>query len=120
MGGSGVLLAGPMFHLWYTTINRHLQGKVLRLLALDQLLFTPSYTPLCLGVIYTLEGQQPADTVDAVKKAYWPTVCASWAVWVPAQACNFAFIPSRFQVLYINCVGLLWSVCLATLSHATE
>lgn len=37
----------------------------------------------------------------------------SWALWIPAQAVNFYFMPVKFQVLFTNVFELLWNAYLS-------
>jgi hypothetical protein len=103
---------------------------------LDQLAFAPLFNAAWLSCLRLLEalapdrsGRRPSggrgsamaeairDLPRAVRDDVPGIVMANWALWVPAQAVNFACVPLRFQVLYSNVVALAWN---AYLSHRTS
>ncbi|POM76124.1 Hypothetical protein PHPALM_6678 [Phytophthora palmivora] len=87
-------------------------------LALDQLGFAPTFLPVFLSSVLTLEGHAQ-DIPDKLRNDWWPVTKANWGVWVPAQILNFRFVPGPMQVLFSNVVGLLWNAYLSYVSHST-
>jgi hypothetical protein len=100
---------------------------------LDQLAFAPLFNAAWLSCLRLLEalapdrsGRRPsggggsaamAEAVRGLPRAVRDDVpgivAANWALWVPAQAVNFACVPLRFQVLYSNVVALAWNAHLS-------
>jgi len=39
-----------------------------------------------------------------------PALPTMWAIWIPAQIGNYAFVPKALSVPYINAIGLVWGV----------
>lgn len=90
---------------------------VAKRLALDQLVFAPTFLSVFFSLLLTLEGE--ADKVpEKLAQDWWPAVKANWVVWVPAQLINFRFVPGSLQVLFSNVVGLFWNMYMSLVSHS--
>jgi hypothetical protein len=116
----GGLLISPILHGWYKLLGAKLPGTstaaVLKRLALDQLGFAPTFLPVFISSVLTLEGNAQ-QIPDKLRADWWPVTKANWVVWVPAQILNFRFVPGSMQVLFSNVVGLLWNAYLSYVSH---
>ena len=42
---------------------------------------------------------------------------AEWIIWPPAQFLNFAFLPTRFWVLYDNVISLIYDTYTSHMKH---
>ena len=118
---AGTLLVGPTLHYWYRYLNRVIPGTSLvvnlKRLIFDQLLFSPCFTCVFICSLSIIgEGKSFIDTVRKLEQDFVKIVFNGWIIWCPAQFINFTFIPSKFQVLYSNGIGLLWNTYL---SHAS-
>uniref|UniRef100_M4BN28 Uncharacterized protein n=1 Tax=Hyaloperonospora arabidopsidis (strain Emoy2) TaxID=559515 RepID=M4BN28_HYAAE len=117
--GGGVI--SPMLHVWYKLLGALLPGvaplTIAKRLALDQLVFAPTFLPVFLSLVMTLEGHVE-QIPDKLRADWWPVTKANWVVWVPAQFINFRFVPSSMQVLFSNVLGLLWNAYLSYVSHS--
>jgi protein Mpv17 len=131
----GTALVGPAVHSWYSLLAHRVPGgsacpsAVARRVVLDQLAFAPAFNAAWLSCLRLLEALAPdrsggrpsgaaaaeaiRDLPRAVRDEVPGIVAANWALWVPAQAVNFAFVPLRFQVLYSNVVALAWNAHLS-------
>ena len=47
-----------------------------------------------------------------------PLQLTAYRVWIPAHLINHKFVQTKFKVLYVNVIGLLWTVALCALSTA--
>ena len=89
----------------------------LKRLMLDQFLFGPCFTCVfvsCLSIFG--EGKSVVYTIRKLRQDLVGIVVNGLIIWCPAQFMNFTYIPNKFQVLFSNCVGLLWNIYL---SHAS-
>jgi hypothetical protein len=48
------------------------------------------------------------------------SIVVGWKIWVPSMTVMFAFVPSKYQVLYSNCVGFIWNAYLSWKTHEGE
>jgi protein Mpv17 len=134
------VLVGPAVHHWYQLLarwrpNSAARRALIERVAADQILFAPAFTFAWLCGLRVLEnvGSRGGATGDptarkdlclppigdiarSVRGEVPALVVANWALWVPAQAVNFKFVPLPLQVLYSNVVALAWNVYL---SHQT-
>lgn len=78
----------------------------------DEFIFTPVYYPIFLTILWKLEHGE-ALSFPKIGDMLWremPTlIMAEWAIYVPAQAVNFRYIPGKFQVLFSNVIGIAWN-----------
>jgi len=113
----GFGLIAPVVHNWYGFLTRKIPGQsipaVLKRLFLDQILFAPLFIPTFMTSLMFLEGKR-MDVIPAVLIKDVPdVVVTNWILWIPAMFVNFRFVPVQWQVLYSNCVGLVWNVYLS-------
>ena len=119
----GGALVGPTLHGWYGALGallsrpgfpRGLSGVAARLV-LDQGIFAPDFIAVFVSALLALEGR--AQEAPAKLRADWgEAVRVNWALWIPAQAVNFRFVPVDLQVLFANGVALVWNVALSFLA----
>ena len=113
----GFGLIAPVVHNWYGFLIKKVPGQfipaVLKRLFLDQIIFAPLFIPTFMTSLMTLEGKR-MDVIPAVLMKDVPdVVVTNWILWIPAMFVNFRFVPGQWQVLYSNCVGLVWNVYLS-------
>ncbi len=56
------------------------------------------------------EGKSPSQIVTKIKNDLQTAVMGSWAVWIPAHAINFRFVPTSQRLLYINTIQIGYNV----------
>lgn len=109
----GAVLVAPTTHHWYRTLlnifpANTLKGAFQRTL-LDQALFAPVFIPTFMASAMALAGEECDEIIPIIRERYADLVLKNWILWVPAQLFNFRFVPAKFQVLFSNCVALLWN-----------
>ena len=76
-------------------------------------------SPLILVIFYTgmsaMEGH--TDIFKELREKFWKTYGFSCSFWLPAQAINFALVPSAFRVVYVGSASFLWVNCLCLLKR---
>ena len=85
-------------------------------LALDQLVFAPTFLAVFIASLFTIEGNAAA-VVPKLKQDWSQTVVANWKVWVPFQFLNFRFVPVNLQVGAANVIALLWNTYMSWVTH---
>lgn len=117
----GFIALGPSLHYWYAALDRLFFGKfaVLYKVVADQLLFSTVSNAAFMAGVGTLEGHPFRETLETVRTKIWPSMKANWTLWPAAQLINFACVPKSFQIVYVNCIALIWSVILAYIAHDT-
>lgn len=115
------VFVAPVLHHWYGFINRAVPGRsmsrVLQRTFWDEFVFSPIYIPAFLGGLWTLEGTSPEKIKSMLKSELPSIIVAEWVLWVPTMALTFRFAPVKFQVLVINCVGVVWQTFLSFMAN---
>lgn len=103
------LLIGPFCHFWYIFLDWWLPGKTFKVvtkkLIVDQLICSPVAITSFLAVTSYLEGKRGKELKQELLKKGKTLYAAEWIVWPPAQIINFCFLPTRYRVLFDNCVS---------------
>ncbi|PXF47874.1 PXMP2/4 family protein 2 [Gracilariopsis chorda] len=118
----GLVFMGPVLHYWYLTLDRLFRHKyaIFTKLLSDQLVFAPCFNAAFMLGIGALEGNSLKDIADNIKAKLWPVMKANWTLWPAAQVVNFSIVPKDFQVIYVNCVALIWNVIFTYISHSAN
>jgi peroxisomal membrane protein 2 len=116
----GFIVIGPLLHTWYNLLARTVTWKgpsaVAAKVALDRLFFAPVMIGAVFGATLAMDGK--AHLLRRKLEAdWWPTVLANWTVWVPAQAVNFALVPTQLQVLWAQTFAMAWKAYLSWKAH---
>lgn len=116
----GLLFMGPMLHTWYGALDRIYfgAGAAWRKMLTDQLLFSTPFNAAFLVGVAALQGTPVGDAVAALRSTLWPSMKANWTLWPAAQMINFTLVPKPFQMVYVNCVGIVWNSILSYIAHA--
>lgn len=85
---------------------------------LDQGIHHPFiYFPTFFLMKTVLEGKpDPVTTAwNKYQAEIWDSCKACWAVWVPAQLINFAFVPRHFRVPFVALTSFGWTIIFSTM-----
>lgn len=116
----GLAFMGPVLHTWYSILDRMVStGRflVLKKVAIDQIFFAPFFNSAFMFGTGMLEGRSFNAVAQTWKNKFKDSMFANWMLWPFAQAINFSFIPKPYQVMFVNCVALLWNAILTYISH---
>eukprot|EP00891_Asterochloris_glomerata_P008929 jgi/Astpho2/8929/Aster-02611 len=126
LGAYGLFLDGPIGHQWYRLLDATVYPKdpqgtkaVLTKTALDQLVWAPVMTCIFFAVLKTLEGH-PELILQTIQDKLVRTVVANYILWPAAHLVNFRFVPSEQRILFNNCVSIVWTVFLSTVTHTSD
>lgn len=108
----GLLIGGPVPHYFYMYVTRFVRHP-LGFLFIERLLYTPGFVALALYMLARFEGKSHEVSQEQLKKLYWPTLVANLKYLTLLQYINIRFVPPVLRVLFVNAVGLLWSIYLA-------
>ena len=119
----GAALVGPCLHFWYSSLSKIVAATgatgtaaAAVSLALDQLVFAPTFLAVFIGSLFTIEGNA-AEVPAKLKQDWGKTVVTNWKIWVPFQFLNFRFVPVNLQVGAANVIALLWNTYMSWVSH---
>eukprot|EP00941_MAST-03F_sp_MAST-3F-sp1_P003344 g3344.t1 len=119
----GTALIGPTLHIWYGRLHKLVPAQTtvgaLQRLALDQLVFGPTFIVIFFTALFGLEGRI-ADIPQHLRENYIESVLTNWTMWVPGNFINFRFVPPHYQVLFSNFIALFWNTYLSWNGHRGE
>jgi len=120
LGFYGGIMFAPILTKWYQLLNR-LQFStptkaVIYRVYLDQVAFSPAAVAFFFGSMSVLEGKGLGGAADRISHAYVPTLLRNWAVYIPAQAINFAIIPPHLRFVFVGVVSLFWNTYLSSVN----
>jgi len=115
------LTSGFLCHFWYNFLDRMYPGKgikiVFKKIISDQIIFSPICIVACLSVACFMKGADQERTYKEIVFKGTKLYIAEWAIWPPAQFINFYFLPTRYRVLYDNCISLVYDVYSSHVQH---
>ncbi|KAL3937870.1 MAG: hypothetical protein SGBAC_007103 [Bacillariaceae sp.] len=86
-------------------------------LAVNQFLVIPTvYMPLFFAVTGSLAKLNLDESTDRAKNMYIPLLKRNYFYWLPVQFFQFLVVPSEYQILFISCASLVWTVILSSLA----
>ncbi len=115
----GAFWVAPTCHVWYGFLSTRLipgaatPKRVVQRLFLDQFGAAPIFAPTFMGLLWLLEGKQPSEVKADIIEAGPTLVTSNWKLWIPAMGIMFSVVPIKFQVVYSNFVGLVWTIYLS-------
>ncbi|XP_017085769.1 mpv17-like protein [Drosophila eugracilis] len=124
-GALGLVFVGPVLRQWYIFLESRvpktlnpMRRCVTKMLA-DQCIIAPPFT-LAMSFLVPLVNGEPADQIRKRIFEYYPSLLArNYMLWPAAQLINFRFVPLSHQVLYVQCVALIWNSYLSLVLNKT-
>merc|ERR1719261_383232 len=77
------------------------------------------YMPLFLAVTGALGELGPADSLKRAKPLYFPLLKRNYFFWLPVQFFQFLVLPPDYQIPFLCCASLCWTVILSSISSAS-
>ncbi|KAH9947341.1 hypothetical protein B0H21DRAFT_789916 [Amylocystis lapponica] len=116
--GGGIF--GPLVATWLGALNRAqfsspLKGVIYRVW-LDQAVFSPIMVGVFFSSMSFLEGKGIPGAKERINESYVSTLVRNWAVFVPAQAVNFALVPAHMRFAVVGTVSLFWNAYLSAVN----
>jgi len=113
----GGALFAPIMTKWYQGLNRLRFATPTRAVVyrvwLDQAVLTPAAVVFFFTSMTFLEGKGIDEAMQRVESAYIPTLLRNWAVFIPTQIVNFAFVPHHLRFFVVGVVSLFWNTYLS-------
>lgn len=100
----GAVWNGPCLHVYFEWLERLFpQRRGLHSMApkvlITQLILNPFiYLPMFYSWTAIYYGRSVDETLQKVRREYWPSLYAAWAVFTPVNLANFYYVPVRHQV----------------------
>ncbi|ENN72913.1 protein Mpv17 [Dendroctonus ponderosae] len=114
----GTVFVGPTLSLWYKVLARKIGTEMstavtLKKVALDQLVFAPSFLILFLTNLNLINGRSLSEAKEDVSSNYLDIMVANYKLWPAVQLFNFYCVPLNYQVLLAQSVAVVWNTYLS-------
>jgi len=119
----GLLIVGPMCHQWMKVLDimvmasTPIRSAVMKT-AVDQVTMAPFSTAVFFTYMALAEGKSHQQCRQTVATKTWPTLLINWQIWPAAVLFNMYFVPLPLRVLFLNTVGLGYSVVLSSIANS--
>lgn len=112
---------GPVHHYYYTYLDKLLPksdlNTVFKKMALDELVAAPLFIAMFFYGMGALERKSFQESHKELKDKFITVFLVDLCVWPPTQFINFYYIPSKYRVVYINFITMLYDVFLSYVKH---
>lgn len=120
MASFGFCVHGTTGHYFYQYLDRKLIGatpfNVAAKVAIDQTLWAPVFMVMFFTYMMIFEGT-PDKIVPKIQQDVFTAVQGSWMTWIPAHIINFALVPPRQRLLYINSIQIFFNMFMSVIGN---
>mmetsp|Transcript_58497 Transcript_58497/g.143090 ORF Transcript_58497/g.143090 Transcript_58497/m.143090 type:complete len:244 (+) Transcript_58497:171-902(+) len=115
----GFLYHGPSGHFFYDWLDGKIPGKDAKSVAIKVAIDQICWCPLFMTVFFTYLGLVNGDSVSTIgskiKNDLLSACQGSWKLWPLVHTVNFAVVPSKYRLLFINGVQVGFNMFLSLL-----
>ncbi|KAE8896680.1 hypothetical protein PF005_g23587 [Phytophthora fragariae] len=116
----GSVLFAPIAHTWVNfverTVGSHGKVVVVKKMLLDMFVLAPGINTLFFTTKQMMEGKTLSDGLEFAADRLPQTLKANYTIWPIANIVNYGYVPLQYRILFINCVNLVWTTVLSTIS----
>ncbi|KAH8329938.1 hypothetical protein KR067_009062, partial [Drosophila pandora] len=111
----GFVVVGPVLRTWFTFMESRVSKKHtpmrrgLTKMVMDQALFAPVFTLAMSYMVPKINGEEEEKIRSRIRETYFTILSRNYMLWPMAQFINFSFVPLQYQVIYVQCIALLWN-----------
>ncbi len=120
----GIFAMGPFGHIWYLQLDkfctifcRSKTSMVLTKIAGDTFLFGPIALWTFFASVSLMEGMEWIDVKSKLYREFIPTYLIDYSMWPIVQGINFACIPVRHQLMFVNTACYFDDIFLSYIEH---
>lgn len=117
--GVGLVFVGPFLRFWFTKLdkivspNQSVLKRTTKKVFLDQFIVDPPFLVVFTIILSSVQGMNVSQIHDRLRSDYIPLLKMNLTVWPLAQFINFALVPLRFQVIFIEFISIFWNAYLS-------
>jgi protein Mpv17 len=117
------LCFGPLVHEYYQfsdyilPVEAGLTNRLCKIV-MDQTIYLTVKCSIYIMAVGMLAGDDFESAQQSVKSRIKGIVTTAWKFWPLVHCVTYSVIPARHRILWVNCVDLVWSAILASMSNA--
>lgn len=116
----GFFIHGSTGHYFYNFLDSKIPGtdvaSVAAKVAIDQTLWAPIFMTMFF-TYFGLFDLNPGSIIPSIKEKMFTSVSTSWKTWIPAHGINFAFVPTKLRLFYINVIQIGFNCFLSIIGN---
>lgn len=118
----GTLFKGPTVSAFYRILEARLPGRsksaIAKKIAIDLGPWSALQNWSFLFLISLMEGKGVVGSLGRANGEIWGLQASAYRIWPVAHLLNYIAVPPALRVLYVNSVGLLWTIVLCVAGKA--
>ena len=111
---------GPLVSVYYDFSDLILPPEVLsnapKKIFMDQTVYLATKCSVYIMLVGMLAGRSFNDCFDDVKSRIWTIMSRAWRFWPFVHCITYSVIPPAQRILWVNCVDIVWSSILASIT----
>ncbi|KAH8420010.1 hypothetical protein KR009_004795, partial [Drosophila setifemur] len=117
----GLVVVGPVLRTWYMALERRVpkdyttRRRGITKMLLDQGVFAPPFTLVMSYLVPKINGEPEEQIRKRIHEDYFHLLSRSYMLWPAAQFINFTYVPLSYQVLYVQCIAVIWNCYLSVM-----
>ncbi|KAI7685945.1 hypothetical protein SSS_02700 [Sarcoptes scabiei] len=114
---------GFVSHFWYIFLDRIFIGKTRRIILkklMCEALVGPPFAASMFFVVGKLNHKKNQEIQSEVKTNFKYLMMVDWGFYIPLQYFNFQYLPTKFRVLYVSILSLVYDTFLVYILNKKE
>lgn len=122
----GFVYVGPLLRFWFIRLdkmvskNQSLVKQTAKKVFFDQLIFDPPFLALFTLILSAVQQLTMAQTKERLRNEFIDVIKTNLLIWPAAQCINFAVIPLRFQVLFVEFIAIFWNAYISKVFNSED
>lgn len=117
--GIGFFFVGPLLRFWFIRLdkivskNQSVLKRTSKKVFLDQIVVDPPFLVVFTVILSAIQGMNTIQIKERLKNEFVDVLKTNLMIWPAAQFINFALIPLRYQVIFVEFIAIFWNAYLS-------
>ncbi|XP_075678686.1 mpv17-like protein 2 [Dermatophagoides pteronyssinus] len=111
---------GSISHFWYGFLDRCFPGtnrKMIIKKLLSEAIVGPPFATTLFFIVGKLGHKSNQQIIDDIRENFKYLLMADWLFYIPLQFFNFYYLPTKYRVLYVSMLSLVYDSILVYVLH---
>lgn len=124
--GVGFFFVGPLLRFWFIKLdkivskNQSVMKRTAKKVFLDQIVVDPPFLVVFTVVLSAVQGMNTVQIKERLRNDFLDVLKTNWMIWPVAQCINFALIPLRYQVIFVEFIAIFWNAYLSKVLNSED